>query len=55
MSKLAMIQLASKLKLSFAKENEFWTVNSLTIKADKIGTKNIAKLYVSLPIADKVR
>ena len=48
MSKLAMIQLASKLTTSSAKEKESWTVNSLTVKGDKIGTKNFAKLYVDL-------
>ena len=31
-SKLAMIQLASKLTTSSANEKESWTVNSLTVK-----------------------
>ena len=52
-SKLAMIQLASKITTSSANENESWTVNSLTVKGDKIGTKNFARLYVDMPIADK--
>ena len=33
-----MIQLASKLTISSVNENESWTVNSLTVKGDKIGT-----------------
>ena len=53
-SKLAMIQLASKLTTPSANENESWTVNSLTIKGGKIGTKNFARLYVGVPIADKM-
>ena len=36
-SKLAMIQLTPKLTTSSANENESWTVNSLTIKFNKIG------------------
>ena len=53
-SKLAMIPLASKLTTSSANENEPWTVNSLTVKGDKIGTKNSVRLYVDVPIADKM-
>ena len=52
--KLALIQLASKLATSSANENESWTVNSLAVKGDKIGTKNFARLYVPVPIADKM-
>ena len=44
MSKLAMTQLASKLTTSSANESQSWTVNSLTVKDDKIGTKSFAKL-----------
>ena len=54
MSKLAMIQLASNLATSSPNENELRTVNSLTVKGDKIGTKNYARLYVGVPIADKM-
>ena len=53
-SKLVMIQLASKLTTSSANENESWTINSLTVKGNKIGTKNFARLYVGVPIADKM-
>ena len=53
-SKLAMLQLASKLTTSSANEKEPWSVNSLTVKVDKIGTKNFAGLYVGVPIADKM-
>ena len=49
-----MIQLASKLTTSSANENESWTENSLTVKGDKIGTKNFARLYVGVSIADKM-
>ena len=42
---LAMIQLASKLATSSANESESWTANSLTVKGDKVGTKNFARLY----------
>ena len=37
-----MIQLESKLTTSSANENESWTLDSLTVKGDKIGTKNFA-------------
>ena len=53
-SKLAMMQLASKLPTSSANENESWTVNSLTVKDEKIGNKNFSRLYVGVPIADKM-
>ena len=53
-SKLGMTQLASKLTTSSANENESWTVNSLTVTGDKIGIKNFARLYVGVPIADKM-
>ena len=52
--KLAMIQLASKLTTSSANENESWIVNSLTVKGDKIGTKNFARFYVGGPVAYKI-
>ena len=52
-SKLAMIQLASKSATSFGNENTSWTINSLTVKGDKIETKNIARLHVGAPISDK--
>ena len=54
MSKLAMTQLVSKLTTSSANESQSWTVNSLTVKDDKIGTKSFAKLEVGVPIADKM-
>ena len=47
-----MIQLASKLATSSANENESWTVNSLTVKGDKIGTKNFSRLCVGVLIAE---
>ena len=53
-SKLAKIKLTSKLTTSSANGSESWTVNSLTVKGDKIGTKNFARLYVGVPIADKM-
>ena len=53
-SKLVMIELASKLTTSSANENESWTINSLTVKGNKIGTKNFARLYVGVHIADKM-
>ena len=49
-----MIQLVSKLTTSSTNKNEPWTVNSLTVKSDKIGIKNFARLYVGVPIADKM-
>ena len=52
-SKLALIQLASKITTSSANENESWTVNSLAFKGHKIGTKNFARLHVGVSIADK--
>ena len=53
-SKLGMIQLVSKLATSSANENEWWTINSLTVKGDKIGAKNFTRVYVGVPIADKM-
>ena len=51
-----MIQLASIFATSSANENASWTVNSLTVKGDKIGTKNFTRVYVLVlvPIADKM-
>ena len=54
MSKLAMIQSVSKLTISSENESESWTVNSLTVKGDKTGTKNFARMYVGVPIATKM-
>ena len=54
MSKLAMIQSVSKLTISSENESESWTVNSLTVKGDKIGTKNFARMYVGVPIVNKM-
>ena len=51
-SKLVMIQLESKLAASSVNENESWSVNSLIVKGDKIGTKNIGILYVGVAVAD---
>ena len=51
---LVMIQLASKLVTFFANKSELWTVNSLVIAADKIGTKNFKRLYFGVPVTDKM-
>ena len=53
-TKLAMIQLASKLATSSANENDSLTVNLLISKEDKVGTMNFAILYTGVPIADKM-
>ena len=53
-SKFTMIQLASKLATFSTNENDSWTVNWLTVKGDRIGTQNFARLYVSVPVADKM-
>ena len=52
-SKLAMIQLPSKLTTSSSNKNKSWTVNSLTVNGDKIGTKNFLRLYIGVPIVEK--
>ena len=52
-SKLAMIQLASKLTTSSSNKNKSWTVNSLTVNGDKIRTKNFPRLYIGVPIVEK--
>lgn len=44
-SKLAMIQLASKL-------TTFSRCNSLTVKGDKVETKNFARLHIGVPTTD---
>ena len=49
-----MIQLASILATSSANENASWTVNSLTVKGDKIETENLTRVYVLVPIANKM-
>ena len=48
-SKLALIQLASKLITSSANKHELWSVNSLKAQSDIIGTKNVTTLYVGVP------
>ena len=53
-SKLDMIQLASKLTISSANEKELLTLYSWTVRSDKIGTKNFTTLYVGVPIADNI-
>ena len=49
-----MIQLASELTTSSPNKNELWTINSLTVKGDRVETKNFARLYVGVSIADKM-
>ena len=53
-SKLPIIQLASKLATSSSNKNESWAVNSLTIKVHTIETKSFARLFIDIPIADKM-
>ena len=50
-----MILLAAKWLTSSVNENESWTVNSLTVKDAKIGTKNLTKLYVGVTRGDKMK
>ena len=52
-SKLAMIQLASKLTTSSSvNKNEPWTLNSSTGNGEKIRIKNFPRLYVCFLIVD---
>ena len=53
-SKLFKIQLGSKLTTLSVNRNDSWTSNSFTVKANKILTKNFAKLYVSVSIIHKM-
>ena len=53
-SKLAIKFLELNLLTSLANENKSWTVYSFLVKSFKIGTRNLAKLYVGAPIADKI-
>lgn len=53
-SKLVMIQLASKLTILSGNKNGPWAVNSLTVKSDAIGANDFARLYIGVPIADKI-
>ena len=53
-SKLPIRFLELSFLTSLANENESWTVYSFSVKGFKIGTRNLAKSYVGVPIADKI-
>ena len=53
-SRLAITQSGSSFTTSSEKENESWTVKSLTAKGDKKRTKKFARLYVGVPMADNI-
>ena len=54
-SRLAVTLLELDLPTSLANENESWTVYSFWDKTLKIGTWDLAKLYVGVPIANRIR
>ena len=53
-SKLTIKWGGQKLKTLSANENESCTKNSLDVRGEKKGTKNLAKSYVGVPIIDKI-
>ena len=54
MSNEAINNVESWSLISLQNENESRNVYSLTVKSLRIGTKNFARLYVAVPIADKI-
>ena len=53
-SRLVIKWSGKTLETSSANENDSCTENPLTVRGDKIGTKNLANLSVGVPIADKI-
>ena len=54
-SRLDMKWSRQKLETSSSRnENESCTKNSLTVRSDKIGTKNLGNLQEGVPMADKM-
>ena len=53
-SKLAIASLDLKLRSSSANVKESWIVYLLSVSSSNIGTKNFSKLYVGVPMADKL-
>ena len=54
MSKDAMYKRKSCFRISLQKENESCTVYSLMVYSVRIGTQKFARLYVEVPIGDKI-
>ena len=54
MSNEAMYELVLLLRISFENENESLTVYSLMVNSLSIGTKNFAKLYEQVPMAERI-
>ena len=53
MSNEAMYELVLLLRISFENENESLTVYSLMVNSLSIGTKNFAKLYEQVTMAER--
>ena len=54
MSNEAIYKLVLLLQMSFEKKNESLTVYSLMVNCLSIGTKNSAKLYEQVPMAERI-
>ena len=54
MSRLAIKQSEFCFSISLAKSNESFTMYSLEVKSLSIGTRNLAILYLSVPMAERV-
>ena len=54
MSNKAIYKLVLLSRISFENENEPLTVYWLMVNSLKIGTKNFAKLYEQVPMAERI-
>ena len=54
MSNEAIYKLVLLLQISFENENKSLTVYSLLVNSLSIGTKNFAKLYELVPMAERI-
>ena len=54
MSRLAIKQSEFCRSIPLAKSNEFLTLHSLKVKSLSIGTRNLAILYVGVPLTERI-
>ena len=54
MSNEAIYKLVLLLQISFENENKSLTVYLLMVNSLSVGTKNFAKLYVQVPMAERI-
>ena len=54
MSKVAMYKGKTFFHISLQNENESHTFNSLMVYSLRVGTRKFARLYILLPVLDKI-